>query len=306
MSSPFVIVPALSAVAIKYRHQNFIADQVMPRVPVDKQQFISLSDRMADWMTPVDTTVGRTDAPKQMASSIQDPTYLATLDQGLDESVPNEDQFNGPNENALMRATQRIMGLVSLQREMRVAAVFNNLANFAYSQAYSTGTTQWSDYANSDPLGDILKYLDMCFARPNKVVMGRRVWTVLSQHPKLVHLANTSFTNGRISKQQFADLLEVDEIIVGDGWVNTAPKGQTANKVRIWGTMLAGVYQGNISPHSDGMWGYTAQFGARVAGTIVSPDIGIYGGLRVRAGESVREVVTAKEFGFLLTNVVTP
>ena len=106
------------------------------------------------------------------------------------------------------------------------------------------------------------------------------------------------------ARENLASLLEIDEIIVGDGWVNTGKKGQTVTKTRIWGKMCAGIYSGDASTDSNGTWGYTAQFGSRVAGTIQDPDIGLFGGVKVRAGESVREVVTAKEFGFLLNAVV--
>jgi hypothetical protein len=134
--------------------------------------------------------------------------------------------------------------------------------------------------------------------------MGRAVWTVLSQHPKLTAIAGATMGERRITRQGLADLLEVDEIIVGDGWINTAAKGKTPVKSRIWGKVVAGIYQGEASSASNGMWGYTAQFGTRIAGTIIDPNIGMFGGVKVRAGESVREVVTAKEFGFLISGAV--
>ncbi len=302
-NSPLVIIPALSAVAIKFRQSGLIADLVLPRVGVDKQEFIDLSDRMAEWITPPETNVGRVGMPNQLSNSVQDPVYLATINQGLDEPVPNQDSKNAPAESALMRATQRVMGFVELRREIRAAAITSNSANFAYTAALS-GTSMWSDYANSNPLADLLNYLDQPFMRPNKLAMGRSVWTVLSQHPKLTAVAGATAGARRITRQELANLLEIDEIIVGDGWTNTAPKGKTPVKTRIWGKFCAGIYSGSVSQADNGMWGYTAQFGTRIAGTIVDPNIGMYGGVKVRAGESVREVVTAKEFGFLLTNVV--
>jgi len=303
-NSPLVIVPVLSAVAIKFRQKNMVADLVMPRNTVDKQEFIDTSDRMGEWITPPDTLVGRTGTPNKLANSLQDPTYLATVNQGLDEPVPNQDEMNGPQESALMRATQRVMGFVALRREMRVSTIVSAAANYLYGATLS-GTSQWSDYANSDPLSDLLGYLDQPFMRPNKLVMGRSVWTVLSQHPKLTFAAyGPSVSGGRITRENLAALLEIDEIIVGDGWVNTGNKGQAVAKTRIWGKMCAGIYSADASTDSNGTWGYTAQFGSRVAGTIQDPDIGMFGGVKVRAGESVREVVTAKEFGFLLNSVV--
>lgn len=305
--SPLVIVPSLSAVAIKYRQKTFIADQVLPRVKVDTQEFIYAKDRMEDWITPVETFVGRTGLVNELANSQQDPTYLATRDQGLDERVPNRDAKNSPAESALMRATQRVMSLVELRREQRAAAIATTVGNYAFT-ATLAGTAQWSDKVNSDPLNVILDYLDKPFMRPNKLIMGRSVWTALSQHPRMIEAAFwAGAQSGKVTKQQVAELLEVEELIVGDGWFNSAAKGQALVQTRLWGKFLAGVYQSEvdqIDPEGGNSWGFTAQFGERVAGTIVDPDVGMYGGVRVRAGESVREVVPAPEFGFLLSAVI--
>lgn len=306
-TSPLIIVPSLCAVAIKFRQKNFIADRIMPRVNVDTQEFIYAKDRMADWITPVETFVGRTGAVNELANSQQDPTYLATRDQGLDEKVPNRDAKNGPSESALMRATQRVMSLVELRREMRVSAMVTAAGNFGYS-ATLAGVNQWSDYANSNPLVNILTYLDKPFMRPNKLVMGRDVWRTISIHPKVIsaiYPAGGAAT--KITRQQLADYLEIDEIIVGDGWYNSAAKGQAIAQTRLWGNFCAGIYQSEadqIDPQGGNSWGFTAQFDQRVAGTIIDPDVGLYGGVKVRAGESVCEVIPAPEFGFLLSAVI--
>lgn len=305
-NSPLFISPTLSAVAIKYRQKGMVADLVMPRTTVDKQEFIFLQDRIGEWLTPPDTSVGRTGAPNALANSAQDPIYLATANQGLDEPVPNQDEKNGPTESALARATQRVMSFVELRREQRVAAACSTAGNFAYSAALS-GASQWSDYTNSTPFKDLMDNLDKPFMRPNTLMLGRTAWTGLQQNPRLVEaVLGRASTSGVITREQLAAKLEIEQIIVGDGWINTAAKGQAVNKQRIWGKFCAGIYLGQDGgPDSGNTWGFTAQFGARIAGTIPDSDIGLFGGVKVRAGESVKEVVAAPEFGFLLTNVVS-
>lgn len=303
-NSPLFINPTLSAIAIKYRQAGFVADDIMPRMNVDHQEFYALKDRMADWITPPDTTVGRLGKPHQLANSFQDQTLLATANQGLDEPVPNQDAMNGPSESALARATQRVMSLVMMRRELRVAAVVANSSNYNDSTTLS-GTSQWSDRTNSNPLNDLLTYLDKPFIRPNTLVMGRDVWTQLCQHPKIISsLSMLSVAAAKVSQDQVAALLEVDRIIVGNGWYNTAAKGQAVSKSRIWGKFCAGVYLGQNGSDAGNTWGYTAQFGARVAGTYQDPTLGLFGGVYVRAGESVKEVVAAPEFGFLISGAV--
>ena len=305
-NSPLYISPLLSAIAIKYRQDGLIADSVLPRTPVDRQEFVHLTDRIGEWITPPDTLVGRTSSPGMLSSSGQDPTTLATQNQGLDEPVPNQDAMQGPRESALARATQRVMSFVELRREIRVAAIFANAANFAYGTILS-GTSQWSD-PTSDPIGTLLGYLDQPFIRPNILIMGQDVWTKIRQHPKVISAINYYGGNsgsGIAALEQVAAALEIDRIIVGKGWWNSAAKGQSVTKTRVWGKHCIGIYLGQSGgPDSGNTWGYTAQFGNRVAGTYQDPKIGLFGGEWVRAGESVREVVAAPEFGFQLLNAV--
>lgn len=304
-NSPFYINPALTAVAIKFRQAGFVADEVMPRVTVDKQEFVHLKDRLADWITPPDDLVGRTGQPNALASSAEDPTQLATANRGLDEAVPNQDQRNGPSESALARATQRIMSLVELRREIRVASLFATPANFSFTTTLS-GTSQWSDFTNSDPVSVLMTELDKPFMRPNVLVMGQDVWTKLRQHPAVVEaIIGTGAVRGVVAREQVAALLEIDRIIVGSGWWNSAAKGQNPVQARVWGKHCVGIYQSALGgPDGGNTWGYTAQFGERVAGTYADPKIGLFGGQWVRAGESVREVVAAPEFGFQFLNAV--
>ena len=304
-NSPLFIRPDLSAIAIKYRQDNMVADEVMPRIKVEKQEFIHLADRMAEWITPPDTMVGRTGAPNMLSNSFEDPTQLATVNQGLDEPVPNQDQLNGPNESALGRATQRVVSLLELRREIRVAGMCATGANFTYTTTLS-GTSQWSDYVNSDPVGTILPQLDIPFMRPNILVMSREVWTKLRAHPKiLMAIFGAVKTGGLANREQVAGLFEVDKLVIGSGFYNSAAKGQTLAKTRIWGKHLVGFYQHALGgPDGGNTWAYTAQFGDRVAATYPDPKVGLFGGEWVRAGESVKEVIAAPEFAFQFLNAV--
>jgi hypothetical protein len=303
-NSPLYINPVLSAVAIKFRQKGFIADTVMPRMQVDKMEFIHLKDRMKDWISPTSSLVGRASKPHNISPAFQDATTMSTQNQGLDEGVPNQDQMNGPNESAMARATQHIMGKIEIGREIRVATIFDTAAYFDGGETLTT-TGQFS-HASSDPVAQILAELDACFLRPNILVMSQEVWAKVRAHAKvLMAIYGALKTNGLATREQFAALLEVDQLIIGGGWYNSAAKGQTPNQTRIWPKICAGIHLGQSGgPDSGNTWGYTAQFGPRVAGTIVDPDIGMFGGVRVRAGESVIEVPAETSFGFLFKDAI--
>ena len=74
---------------------------------------------------------------------------------------------------------------------------------------------------------------------------------------------------------------------------------------RLWGNFIAMIYRDKLANAQSGMtFGFTAQFGNRIAGSMPDPKIGLKGGQRVRVGESVKELITANDLGYLLSDVV--
>jgi hypothetical protein len=138
------------------------------------------------------------------------------------------------------------------------------------------------------------------------MVLGRQVFTKLAMHPQVVKAVHgNSGDSGIASRKQVADLFELEEILVGEARVNTARKGQAMSLSQAWGKHLALLHRDKTADTRSGVtFGVTAQFGTRVAGSIPDKDIGLRGGERVRAGESVQEVITAADLGFFIQNAV--
>ncbi len=68
------------------------------------------------------------------------------------------------------------------------------------------------------------------------MVIGRVEWTALRTNPSVLSALTPSGTSeGLANKRAVADLLELDDIIVGEGWINRAKKGQPLNRARAWG-----------------------------------------------------------------------
>jgi len=308
--APFVVTPALCAVAVAYKNGAMIADGVLPRVPVAAESFKYNKFPVGEFFSPPDTKVGRKGQPNQVEFTATEATD-STEDHGLDDAVPNKDSMNAAAQPGMpdpkLRAAQGLTELIVLKREVRAASLVFNAANYgAANKTTLVGTAQWSDFANSNPQNDILQAQDSMIMRGNLGVMGRAVWTVIRQHPKICKAIFGNNTDaGVVSRKQFADHFELDDLLVGEGWVNTAKKGQPANLVRVWGKSCAILHRNMNADTEFGVtFGLTAQFGPRVAGEIVDPDIGIHGGVRVRVGESVKELVTANDLGYLFSAAV--
>lgn len=313
--TPFVIVPELTAIAVAYHQGNLIADQVLPYVPVNTQEFKYKKFSAADDFTLPSTLVGRKGAPQQIEFGETEVTD-STQDHALDVPVPNVDQeaFERARSagqtgatDPMMRATSQGTQLLLTAREKRAADLVFGAANFAAGNKVTlNGTGQWSDYTNSSPQTAISTALDGMIMRPNVAVFGRRTWSVLSQHPKLcAAVYKNGTTAGSISRQAFADLFELEEVLVGDGWINTAAKGQAPSMTRMWGKHAAFLHRHmNADPNFGITFGFTARFGTRLGGYVEDGSMGMRGGKLARAGESVKELITANDLGYLFIDAV--
>ncbi len=304
--APFPIQPHLTAIAIAYRNRRLIADQVMPRVPVGKQEFKYLKHAMAEGFTIPDTKVGRRSKPGEVTFSATDVT-ASTVDYGLDAPIPQADIDNAPpNHDPRAKAVEQVTNLIELDREVRVANVMFNAHNYAVANKDQLSGTDQFSHADSHPIKLLTEVMDSMLMRPTAAVIGRPAFSYLAQHPDVVKAFHGNSGDAGIVPAAFiAQLLELEELIVGEAFVNTARKGQAAVMARCWGKHMAFMYRDKLADASSGTtFALTAQFGGRVAGSIHDPDIGLRGGERVRVGESVAELITAPDLGYLLQDVV--
>lgn len=317
--TPFVTQPRLTAITLTYRNQKLIAEQVLPRIPVDSQVFKYSQYTLADDFNVPDLLVGRKSKPNQIDWSATETTS-STDDYALDDAIPGQDIAAARAAQLAQgvypidpeaRSTTLLTDLVALAREQRVANLVFAAGSYGANTVTLSGTSQWSDYVNSNPVSAIMAALDIPLIRPNVLVIGQQTWTSMRQHPKITAAAfpmggNATGGGAVLQREALAALLEIDEVIVGPGFLNTAKPGQTASLGRVWGKHAALLYRSaNLIAGQDVTFGFTAQWGSRIAGSIANdPDIGMRGGSRIRVGESVKELIVAPTVGYFFQNAV--
>jgi hypothetical protein len=317
---PFVVSPILTAIAVGYRNpaHALIADRVLPRVAVQQEVFKWTSFPLGEAFTLPETEVGRRGRPAQMEFTGIEET-AATSDYGLDSDIPYTDidaadrarEAGLGNVDPEKLAATQLSNIVELAREIRAAAVVQNAANYSAARKVTlAGGDQLSVYATSDPYGVIDTAMNGTLVyRPNTISMGRVVWNVIKRHPKLIKAVKNDNGEGAITKQQFADLFEIDveRLLIGEGWLNTAKKGQAVNLQQVWGKSIQCTYIDPSKGSADDptiTWGFTAQLGTKIAGSGEDPHIGIKGGKFVRVGEQVKELVAAKDTGYQIGGAI--
>ncbi len=315
--SPFQIDPALTAIAVNYRNSSamLIADEVLPRVPVMSEEFKWTWYPPEESFTVPDTLVGRKGRVTEVEFTGEERVG-SVKDYGLEDVIPMKDIDRARDMRAqrrstfspVDRATEALTDLLLLDREVRVAAkVFDPAVYDADKKVALSGTSRFSDFAGSDPIGVIGDALDATFImRPNVAVMGRSVWSKLSTHPDVVKAAHgNSGDKGRATRQQVAELFELDEILVGESFVNTARKGQAATMSRVWGKHISLIHRNRQADSGRGVtFGYTAEYGGRMAGQWFDRNRGLKGAQVIRVGEQVDEIIAAPAVGYLIENAV--
>lgn len=305
---PFVINPRQTSIYLAYRNEANIADSVLPETPVDGPLFSYIQYDLAAPFRIPETYVGRRSRPNQVETNAIELT-AQTEDYALDYPVPRRDiERQTAAFRPIERATEWLSQLMGLSREKRVAEmVFNPSLYPTTNKETLSGSAQFSD-PTSDPIGKLLDVIDGLIMRPNKVVMGHKVWSKLRRHPDLVQsFHGNEGSKGVIPRSHLADLLEIDEggILVGRGWGNFANVGQTPDMRRLWGNHILLMYSDKLAGTQTGLsYGMTATFGDKFSGQIVDPHMGTRGGVIVRNGWEIKELVTAPWLGYLITNAV--
>lgn len=321
VNRPFPLDPTLTAIAIGYRNPaaTLLYSRVLPTVEVMSEQFKWTEFPLGEGFTVPELEVGRKGRVNQVEFTATEKDS-STKDYGLDDAIPYSDIQAAARARAEKRsnidprnmAVEGLTNLIELGREVRAAQIVQDANNYdADKKIALVGTDKFSDYDNSDPYGVIDEGMDKTLVyRPNHIVMGQPVWSKIKRHPKLIKAVKGGLTeDGAITKAQFAELFELppENVLIGMAQVNLSRKGQNVALSRVWGKSIQLLYLDPSKRQADGSvitWGFTAELGGRISGSIEDKDIGLEGGERIRVGEKVRELVAAKSVGYQIQGAV--
>jgi len=227
----------LTNVAIGYTNDDYIAEQLLPTFPVAKQSgkhFIYDRGRFRNVPNKRGTGSPSNEVTLKLTTGL--PYFCE--DHALKQFVPDEDVKNAITPtDPFQDATENVTDLHFVNREIETAAMLTSTSNLTQNTTLS-GTSQWSDFSNSDPIKDIRTGKQTIHAaihkNPNTLVMGRQVWDKLIDHPAFLERVKYSQL-GVMTADLMARIFEVDRILVGQAGKNTATEGQTDSMSYIWG-----------------------------------------------------------------------
>lgn len=228
----------LSNVAIDHRPQDMIADLICPIVDVPnitgQIPVFTVADQRRienDYRAP--GTQARKIYRNVSSDSFVCKNHALMTDVTI-EDLNNADPiyvqklFNG--------GAMFLKGQLMLNWENRVATQVNNTSNVGSSAAVASA---WTDYANSDPLSDLNTAIDniqdTTGVRPNRATFGLTAWRHARRNDNVRNLLyGTNNGGGYVSRQQMAEVLEVEQVLVGGAYKNTAGEGLDESLSKVW------------------------------------------------------------------------
>jgi hypothetical protein len=169
-----------------------------------------------------------------------------------DEERDNADSPMSPDSDG----TELLTSKIALGREVAMQALVSTAANYATGMTVTlSGTAQWNDYVNSNPIADIRTgqraIHSKLFMEPNIAIVPYLVMSTLEDHPDIIERIKYS-ERAILTPEIVAAVFGVERVIVPGVAVGSGNPGQPGNTITagyLWGkdVLLAWV------PASSGM-----------------------------------------------------
>jgi hypothetical protein len=256
---------ALTNVSVAYMQDqnNFIADKVFPIVPVSKQSDLIWNFNPEQF----NRDVMRPRAPATesagigMVQSLE--TYFANV-WALHHDISDQTRGNADSVFSLdSQATELLTNSALIRKEVGFVQSYLTTGKWDHEVTGVAATPgagqflQW-DNAASTPIEDIREQKRRVQARtglkPNKLVLGKKTYDDLIDHPDIVDRVKYGQTpNGaaKVNMQALASLFEVDEVLVAEAVINSNTvgplPGSDADTNFIFGTGALLVYTPRVA-----------------------------------------------------------
>jgi hypothetical protein len=219
----------LSNIVVGRRPEGFVADQLVPIVPVSKQSDIYYKTdhkQFRQYAADLTRRAPGTEARKVKFAVSSDTYYAKNYALGAD--WPVEDEVNA--DQVLQWATQHselVTDRLLIDYEIRVANMANTAGNIASTISVATG---WSNLTGSRPLDDLAALAEAfrlgTGLKPNVLLYPEEVGTLLRRNDQIRDVLFGD-RGGLATDAQIANLVNIPKVLVPSILVNSAGDGET-------------------------------------------------------------------------------
>ena len=225
----------LTNLSIGYSNREYVADRVLPPLPVEQQSGIIPSYNRGDWLRSqaIERAPGTVAHRSGWRTDLTD-TYFAR-NYALGKGIPREVAMNARAPFDMDRdATRFVTEQLMLRREKIFAAAAMATGVWGTDKTGTTDFVKWSDYAGSDPIGDIRdgrRTVRQATGRAaNVACCGEIVFDALQDHPDILDRIKGAASPGNpaiVTEGLLAALFRLEDFVVASAIEVTSKEGQS-------------------------------------------------------------------------------
>lgn len=229
----------LSGVSSGYFPKGYISELVLPTV--ESKQSSGLLGKYGTGHLRIENAVkGGRGKYRRVETQVRSTQQYLIEGHGL-EGFVSEDDYSNVEEpfDAESDETEGLTTVLWLEKEKLLADTLTSTSVLTQNVTLS-GTSQFSDYNNSDPVAVITTginaIIDGCGEEPNLIIMDLKVFKKLRFHPQLLDALGYKYNRpGGLKEQEVADALGIERILVARARYESAVEGQTSALLPCWG-----------------------------------------------------------------------
>jgi hypothetical protein len=319
-NTPFPYSARDIALAVTYKNGKLIAEDVIPvrgpSLKLKSAMYWEFDFGQMIQLGGLDTRVGRRGRVKTIEVNAKRVPFMV-YDYGLGAEVPQEDidqageaRMGAPAYDPLRHHILALTDILLLEREKRVADLFMSAGTYNPAQVYAVGAGNKFDDPAANPIKFVRDRLRNMIMRPDSCAMSYNTLEMLQMCPAFLQAyhGEGSINKGMVPVEFIQQQWGISKIHAGEAWINTARPGQATTTQRAWQDGTISFFVNNqmadpITSDTTATFAFTAEYGTRVAGRKFNPDIGLRGGVEVKSGWSINEIICGKDLGALFTGI---
>ena len=234
-----IVDKLLTGVSSAYVPKGYISEQVLPTV--QSKQYSGLLGKYGTNHLRIENSVkGGRGKYRQVETRVYTTQQYLIEGHGLEGFVSKEDYANV--EEPFDAERDEVMGISTilwLEKEKALADTLNNSSVITQNTTLS-GTGQFNDFANSDPIGVFATarstILNSVGIMPNLAIMDIQVWNILRFHPQMLDALGYKWARpGGLTEDEMARAIGVDKVLFGTARFEAAKEGQASSLQSVWG-----------------------------------------------------------------------
>lgn len=229
--------PVLTNLSFAFKNSRFLYEKIAPHVESSEKSGTYFIYDREFWFRRQEGAERAADAPYLRVGYGVSTSTFNTVEIGFEKVLGDVIRAASQTPEDLQRMdVEFLTNLIQLDLEIQAAAELFITGVWGTSTTL-TGTNQWSDYANSDPIADsdlaTRTILRNTGARPNTLFVGLVGWEKLKEHPLVLDKYKHTQV-GIMTPALVAAALGIEEIVIGDSVRNTGAEAATFVGADIW------------------------------------------------------------------------